>query len=148
MSHKFQWNLITAVFQITSFAFKNSGQACIAVKRIYVHESIYDEFRHQVVKIAEFLKYGQGEEEGVVMGPVQNSMQYEQLKTLFGNMAKENLKILTGGIDMKRSGYFVKPTIIDNPPDASRVVVEEPFGKFIRKPRLPELQDNSISLPC
>jgi acyl-CoA reductase-like NAD-dependent aldehyde dehydrogenase len=59
-------------------------------------------------------------------------MQYEQIKRLFADMGKEKLKILTGGLDMDRPGYFVKPTIIDNPPDICRVVVEEPFGKVTK----------------
>lgn len=61
--------------KITTLAFLNSGQICMLVKRLYVHEKIYDQFRDAMVKFAETIKTGDGFEEGVIVGPLQNSMQ-------------------------------------------------------------------------
>lgn len=62
--------------KVAEVAFANSGQVCLAVKRIYIHESIFDEFRDAMVDhIKNNMKFGNGIEEGVTHGPVQNSMQ-------------------------------------------------------------------------
>lgn len=62
--------------KITTLAFLNSGQICMDIKRIYIHENIYDKFRDAMVDFAKNnVKTGGGFEEGVLVGPVQNSMQ-------------------------------------------------------------------------
>lgn len=62
--------------KIASWSFANSGQICMAIKRIYVHEKIYDEFRDAMVKFTkENLKVGLASEQGVFMGPLQNKVQ-------------------------------------------------------------------------
>lgn len=62
--------------KITMLAFLNSGQICMDIKRIYIHENIYDKFRDAMVDFAKKnIKTGGGFEEGVVNGPIQNSMQ-------------------------------------------------------------------------
>lgn len=62
--------------KITMLAFLNSGQICMDIKRIYIHENIYDRFRDAMVDFAKKnIKTGGGFEEGVVNGPIQNSMQ-------------------------------------------------------------------------
>jgi acyl-CoA reductase-like NAD-dependent aldehyde dehydrogenase len=74
-------------------------------------------------------KIGEGNEPGVFMGPLQNSMQFEKVKTFFADIEKEKWTVATGGKqDLGRGGYFLEPTIIDKPPMDSRIVVEEPFG--------------------
>ena len=69
--------------QIATLAFLNSGQICLAIKRIYVHESIHDEFLKAMVEVTKSLKVGEGNEEGVFLGPIQNQMQYEKVKVRF-----------------------------------------------------------------
>ncbi|KAF4982782.1 hypothetical protein FZEAL_1683 [Fusarium zealandicum] len=115
------------------FAFLNSGQICLNVKRIYVHESIYEQFRDAVVKHVKKYTFGDGSKEGNSHGPVQNSMQYNRVKTFFDDIEKQGWKVATGGkFDPEpKSGYFITPTVIDNPPDNSRIVVEEPFGPIL-----------------
>lgn len=63
-------------------------------------------------------------------------MQYERVKTFFDDIEKQGWKVATGGKIEASSGYFVTPTIIDRPPEKSRIVVEEPFGKqgFLQSP--------------
>lgn len=77
------------------------------------------------------LKVGEGNEPGVAVGPVQNSMQFEKVKTFFSEIEKEKWNVAVGGKqDLGRGGYFLEPTIIDRPPMDSKIITEEPFGKF------------------
>merc|ERR1712000_297193 len=107
--------------KIATLAFLNSGQICLAIKRIYVHESIHDKFRDAMVAFTKTLKVGEGNEEGVFLGPIQNSMQYEKVKTFFSDIEKEKWTVAVGGKNEDKPGYFITPTIIDNPADDSRL---------------------------
>lgn len=101
------------------------------MKRVYIHESIYNEFRDALVGFIKNLKVGDGLEDGVTLGPVQNSMQYDRVQAFFADIEKENMKVAIGGRIPDSDGYFINPTIIDNPRDDSKIVTEEPFGKFV-----------------
>lgn len=96
-----------------------------------MHEDIYDEFRDAMATYAQTLKLGEGNEEGVDIGPIQNKTQYERVKGFFSDIKKENWKVATGGKIEDKPGFFIPPTIIDNPPEESRIVAEEPFGPII-----------------
>lgn len=114
-------------------AFGNSGQICVATKRIYIHESIYEPFVKAMVDFAKTLKVGSPNDSGVALGPIQNKMQYDRVKGFFEDSKAKGYKFVTGSTDVDQSkGYFVQPTIIDNPPNDSRIIVEEPFGKCSR----------------
>lgn len=117
--------------QIATFAFLNSGQICLSLKRIYVHASIYDEFKKAMVEQAEQYAIGEGTKPGVTHGPVQNRMQYDRVKTFFDDITKQGWEVALGGKldDGAQKGYYIQPTIIDRPPEKSRIVVEEPFGR-------------------
>ncbi len=107
-------------------------QICLAIKRILVHEKIIDEFRNALVKHTKLLKVGEGNEEGVFLGPIQNSMQFERVKGFFADIEKEGMNVAVGGKNPGGKGYFITPTIIDRPAEDSRLVLEEPFGESIR----------------
>ena len=118
-------------FQISNFnpSRLTIHQICIAIKRIFVHESIHEQFRDAMVKATAALKIGEGNEEGVFIGPLQNSMQFEKVKGFYADIEKEKWNVAVGGKhDLGRGGYFLEPTIIDKPPMDSRIVTEEPFG--------------------
>jgi acyl-CoA reductase-like NAD-dependent aldehyde dehydrogenase len=118
--------------QIATKAFVNSSQICVAIKRIYVHEDIYPQFRDAFVAVAKSLKVGDGFTEENFMGPVQNKMQYERVKEIIADSANTGQKFLLGNEQVSSGkGYFINPTIIDNPPEKSRLVVEEPFGPIV-----------------
>ncbi|KAM7187283.1 aldehyde dehydrogenase [Naviculisporaceae sp. PSN 640] len=120
--------------KIATLAFLNSGQICMLAKRIYVHDKIYDEFTDRMVEFTKAnIKTGGGFEEGVVVGPVQNKMQFELVKDMYAEIEKQGWKVaLEGGVRVSESkGYFIEPAIIDNPPEDSRIVVEEPFGPIV-----------------
>ncbi|RYC83885.1 hypothetical protein BFJ63_vAg13270 [Fusarium oxysporum f. sp. narcissi] len=114
-------------------ALANSGQLCIAVKRIYVHESIYDDVLETLASTVKSLPVGDGLESTTVKGPVQNHLQFGRVKSLLADIQSHGLKLVAGSISPSDAGkgYFITPTVVDNPPDASRIVVEEPFGMFL-----------------
>lgn len=118
--------------QVCTYALLNSGQICLAVKRIYIHSSIYAEFREAMVTHIKTLKTGDGFAADTFLGPIQNDMQYNKVKNLFDDIEKEGWKVAVGGsIDTSATGYYITPTVIDNPKDDSRIVVEEPFGPIL-----------------
>lgn len=111
-------------------AFYNTAQICVATKRLYVHEDIYDGLRDRLAAIAAMVKVGDGAEQGTVLGPIQNKRQYERVMNLLAD-AKANNLVLIQGPAVPESGYFVPVTIVDNPPEGSRVVQEEAFGPIL-----------------
>ncbi|EXJ59878.1 NAD-dependent aldehyde dehydrogenase [Cladophialophora yegresii CBS 114405] len=117
--------------KIATLAFLNSGQICLALKRIFVHEKIYEQFRDKMVEYTKTLKVGEGFEKDVFLGPIQNSMQYERVKGFFEAIDKEKYEVAVGGKNPDGPGYFITPTIIDRPKEDSRIVVEEPFGPIV-----------------
>jgi acyl-CoA reductase-like NAD-dependent aldehyde dehydrogenase len=118
---------------LSGLAFLNSGQICVAVKRIFVHESIYDQFKAVFVAAVESFKTGNGADEGVFLGPIQNKQQYERVKTFLTDVRDKDQTIATGGnlIGTGTNGYFIQPTVIDAPADDSKIVAEEPFGPIV-----------------
>ncbi|KAI4619333.1 uncharacterized protein J4E87_007583 [Alternaria ethzedia] len=120
--------------KIATLSFLNSGQICMLTKRIYIHESIYDTFRDKMVEFTkENIKTGAGTEEGVVVGPLQNKMQFDKVQNMYAQIPLQNWKpALAGTITpTPQTGYYITPTIIDNPPEDSRIVQEEPFGPIV-----------------
>ena len=111
-------------------AFYNTAQVCIATKRLYIHEDIYDELKGHLHALAQSLKVGNGLDDGVVFGPLQNALQYERVKALLEDARAQGLTLLEGG-PVPEQGYFLPLTLVDNPPDDSRVVTEEAFGPVL-----------------
>lgn len=120
-------------------AFQNSAQFCVAAKRLYIHEDIYDELSQALVAYAKTVNVGDGLHQGTDLGPIQNRMQFDKLKSMLANAKRDGCKFLVGGEIPEGTGYFVPITIVDNPPEDSAVVVEEAFG-----PILPLLKFNDI----
>jgi aldehyde dehydrogenase (NAD+) len=109
--------------------FSNAGQICIAAKRIYIHEDIYDELSAALVEYARNVKVGDGAQQGTGVGPIQNKKQYDRVLELIEDAKDKGYKFLLGGDeDPSGTGYFVPLTILDNPPEDARIVAEEQFG--------------------
>ncbi|MEM6557514.1 MAG: aldehyde dehydrogenase family protein [Pseudomonadota bacterium] len=120
-------------------AFFNTAQICVATKRLYVHEDVYDGLRDRLVAIAQATKVGDGAEQGTNLGPIQNKRQYERVLELLDDAKSNELTLLQGADVPSGEGYFIPITIVDNPPEDSRVVQEEAFG-----PILPMLKFESV----
>lgn len=120
-------------------AFNNNGQICIATKRMYIHKDIYEPLRDAIVEYAKTVKVGDGSEQGTQIGPINNRAQYDRVKGLIADSQAQGHNILLGGDVIEGPGYFIPVTIIDNPPEGSRIVQEEQFG-----PVLPLLKFDTV----
>ncbi|MBB5577995.1 aldehyde dehydrogenase family protein [Rhizobium paranaense] len=111
-------------------AFLNAGQVCVAAKRLYVAESIYDDFAAKYATAVRNLKLGCGLDEGVEIGPLQNVDQFEKVKEYLA-IAESDGTVIAGGRVDNRPGYFVEPTVVRDITDGSRLVDEEQFGPVV-----------------
>jgi len=111
-------------------AFQNTGQVCIAMKRLYVHEDIYDEMCDELATLANETVIGNGLEQGTKLGPLNNKMQFDKVKELIEE-AKTDGKVIAGGEVPDQAGYFIRPTIVRDIEEGSRLVDEEQFGPVL-----------------
>jgi acyl-CoA reductase-like NAD-dependent aldehyde dehydrogenase len=115
--------------EVVAGCFVNSGQVCVATKRVYVHASIYVEFLQAMVEATEKLTVGNPHDGTATLGPIQNQMQYERVKTFFDDSSSNGYRFATGKKAVESTkGYFIKPAIVDNPPEDSMIVAQEQFG--------------------
>ncbi|ALJ11825.1 aldehyde dehydrogenase [Sphingopyxis macrogoltabida] len=120
-------------------SFYNTAQVCIATKRMYIHDDIYDEMLAAFHRLAKEAVVGDGAQQGVQYGPVQNRAQYDRVRGLIDGARAEGLSLLQGANVPEGDGYFIPITLVDNPPEDAAVVTEEAFG-----PVLPLLRFSSI----
>lgn len=116
--------------KIFDAAMLNCGQVCMAAKRIYVQEKIYDDMAREMSAIARDTVVDDGSKQGTRVGPLQNRMQFEKVKDLIESAKKEGGTVL-GGESGGRTGYFIKPAIVTNVKEGNRIVDEEQFGPVI-----------------
>ncbi|MBT72880.1 MAG: aldehyde dehydrogenase [Gammaproteobacteria bacterium] len=114
-------------------AFQNNAQFCNATKRLYIHEDVYDEVRDALVEYIDAnIKVGDGVDADTDLGPIQNSMQYGKVQDYFADCHSHGYQFALGGeIDESAAGWFVPVSLVDNPPEDSRIVREEPFGPIL-----------------
>ena len=122
-------------------SFANSAQFCVACKRMYIHEDIYDDVARELVAYAKTVKVGNGADQTVELGPLQNQMQYEKVSALLADSRAQGLKFLIGGEPTPGKGYFIPVTVIDNPPETARCVVEEAFGPVLPLLKFRDVED-------
>jgi acyl-CoA reductase-like NAD-dependent aldehyde dehydrogenase len=113
-------------------AFQNNAQFCNSIKRLYIHEDVYDAVRDALVEFAKGIRVGNGADEGTDIGPIQNLPQYEKVIDFFDDCAaNEHTFALGGAVDRGAGGWFIPITLVDDPPENSRIVQEEPFGPIL-----------------
>ena len=112
-------------------AFMNSGQVCSAIKRIYAPEAIYDDVVEALAAKAASVKMGDGFEDGVELGPINNAAQFERVKELVADAVSEGATVAAGGAAVDGPGYFFQPTVLANLTDGTRIVDEEQFGPAV-----------------
>jgi aldehyde dehydrogenase (NAD+) len=121
-------------------AFANNGQVCVAAKRIYVDDRVYDRVAAALAGIAREVRVGDGSQ-GAQLGPVQNRAQFERVKALIAGTRAAGYSFLTGGEVADEPGFFVPVTIVDNPPEGAAVVQEEAFGPVVPLIRFHDVDD-------
>ncbi|MGA0599320.1 aldehyde dehydrogenase family protein [Caulobacter sp. KR2-114] len=122
-------------------AFYNSAQICVATKRLYVHEDVYDGLRDRLAAIAAATRVGDGSEQGTTLGPIQNKRQFERVTALLDDARARGLTLIQGAAVPDNGGYFVPVTIVDNPPEDARVVREEAFGPILPMMKFTDIDD-------
>jgi acyl-CoA reductase-like NAD-dependent aldehyde dehydrogenase len=129
-----------AAGKIFATAMINNGQTCAALKRLYVHEDIYDDMCNALAAIASSVKTGNGMED-VDFGPVQNKAQFEKVCELAADAKASGARFLTGGEAMEGKGYFFPVTIVADVDDGQRLVDEEPFGPILPVIKFSDVED-------
>lgn len=119
-------------------AMRNAGQICVAVKRAYVPDTIYDEFCDEIARLAKEMVVDDGANQGSQIGPVQNKQQFDKVSALIED-SKSRGTVIAGGVPLDRTGYFIAPTIVRDIDDDAPLVREEQFG-----PVLPVLSYSDI----
>lgn len=119
-----------AAESIFGAAFLNSGQVCINLKRLYVHESIYDAMCDEIANLAKAAVVGDGADAASQFGPVQNKKQFDKVCGYVED-ARQHGNIIAGGDIPDAPGYFVPLTVVRDITDGTRVVDEEPFGPVL-----------------
>jgi len=111
-------------------AFTNNGQICMAIKRVYVHESIHDELVDLLSEYADSMRLGSGLDETTQLGPVNNAPQLQRVEHLVSQAVQSGAVISAGG-DRQGPGYFYRPTIVSSARSGMRLVDEEQFGPVL-----------------
>lgn len=122
-------------------AFINGGQTCAALKRLYVHDSIYDEVCDALVDFARNIPLGDGLDETSILGPVQNEMQFRKVCDLVEDAKAHGGRILLGGEPSGGAGYYYPPTIVADVADGVRLVDEEQFGPVLPVIRYSDVEE-------
>ena len=128
----------SAIFEA---AFINNGQSCAALKRLYVHEDIYEEMCEELTAIANTVTVANGMEEGAQLGPIQNRDQFELVRELINDAKSSGARILTGGDAPEGPGYFYPVTLVADISDGTRLVDEEPFGPVLPIIKYSDVED-------
>jgi len=119
------WDLDDAVERIVFGAFYQSGQSCIGVQRIIVHEDIYDEFKEKLVAKTKTLIMGNPKNEDTFIGPMISESEAERLQGWVDEAAAAGADVLTGG---QREGTMMEATLLENVPSDLSICTEEAFG--------------------
>ncbi|MEJ1195154.1 aldehyde dehydrogenase family protein [Pseudarthrobacter sp. CCNWLW207] len=121
-------------------AFINTGQTCAALKRLYVHEDIYDAVCTELTTVAKAMPMGNGLDENNVLGPLQNKAQYDVVASLVQAAKDSGARVLLGGDpDTTQPGYFYPTTLVADIDNNNPLVTDEQFG-----PALPIIRYRTI----
>jgi acyl-CoA reductase-like NAD-dependent aldehyde dehydrogenase len=125
-------DLDLAAAGIVRSAFANCGQICMAVKRVYVADALFQPFVAKVTMLAEAIKIGPGCDPASRMGPLQNKMQFDKVTELIARTRETpGATFHTGGEPVGEPGYFVRPAIVTGLADDAALVTEEQFGPVL-----------------
>lgn len=125
---------------IFATAFANCGQVCMAIKRVYAHESLYDDLCRELAQLADAAVVGDGLVEGTQIGPLQNEAQFSKLKNYLLSVVDEG-QVIAGGAVVDCPGFFMRPTIVRDLQDGHPLVDQEQFGPILPIIRYADPQD-------
>ena len=112
-------------------AFGLSGQMCLATKRVFLPNSIFERTADALAKIAASVRVGDGLDPDTEMGPLTTEAQFDRVSELVADALAQGASALAGGKPMDRKGYFYEPTVLVGVEDGVRIVAEEQFGPVL-----------------
>ncbi|MEG9434238.1 NAD-dependent succinate-semialdehyde dehydrogenase [Terriglobus sp. ADX1] len=121
-------NLDAAVEGAMQSKYRNSGQTCVCANRIYVQESIYEEFAEKLCDAVRKLKVGIGIQAGVTQGPLINESAVRKVESHIADAVANGASILVGGDRHELGGTFFQPTVLGNVRVDMKIAKEEVFG--------------------
>jgi succinate-semialdehyde dehydrogenase/glutarate-semialdehyde dehydrogenase len=125
--------------------FFNCGQACLAIKRIFLFEGIADEFTEKLVAKVKRLTVGPGADEGIRLGPLHTAAQRAEVEAQVQDAVARGAKVLTGGRrpegERYAKGHFYLPTVLADVARDSRMATEEVFGPAVPLFRVKSLEE-------
>ncbi len=108
--------------------FRNAGQTCVCANRIYVQDSVYDQFAEKLAAAAQKLVLGNGLEQGVTQGPMIDEAAVRKVEEHIGDALEKGARLVTGGQRAALGGSFFEPTVLTGVTAAMKVAQEETFG--------------------
>jgi len=135
---------VNAIAKASSVArFRNNGQVCIAPQRFYVHKNIFAQFSALVSKYVSELKVGNGNEEGVQIGPLITKKQRDSVFELLEKSKAEDASILAGGFIPEHlpKGYYMQPAVVAGLKQDSILAKKEIFGPILPLFSFDDLED-------
>ena len=108
--------------------FRNSGQTCVCANRIFVHETIHDEFVEKLTARVAALRVGNGMEKGVQIGPLINERAVEKVAGLVDATVALGATVTTGGKRWEGRPTFYEPTVLTGVTNDMPAAAEEIFG--------------------
>ncbi|MEX2495138.1 MAG: aldehyde dehydrogenase family protein [Woeseia sp.] len=119
----------------------NSGQTCGAIKRLYVHDSIFDRTCEALVAFSRAIPMGDGLDESNLLGPLQNERQFQRVVELVDDAKARGATILSGGKAAGGNNWFYPVTFVSDLEDGTRLVDEEQFGPVLPIVRYTDVDD-------
>lgn len=124
-------DLKKAAREVVASKFRNAGQTCVCTNRIFVHESIVDDFAKELTDLIQSMKVGNGMEEGVTIGPLISKEAADKVEHHVQDAVAKGAAVLAGG--RRRSQFegevhFFEPTVLTHVTDEMLVLQEETFG--------------------
>ncbi len=111
--------------------FINGGQTCAALKRLYVHESQYEDVVAKFAQYVAKIPVGNGKDPANLIGPLTNKMQLDKVASYVDEARARGARIVTGGVRPDGAGYFYPLTVVADVTDDMLIVKEEQFGTAI-----------------
>src|SRR5699024_1916953 len=121
-------NIDLAVKEIVAAKFRNGGQTCVCVNRIYVHDSIYNQFAEKYTEAVKQLQVGDGQDENDDIGPLVNEAAIAKVETHVQDALEKGATLLTGGKLYKENTLIYEPTVIGNVRSDMIMMQDETFG--------------------
>ena len=120
-----------AVEQTIASKFRNAGQTCVCANRVYVHESIVNEFSHKLAGKAKQIIVGNGLDEDTELGPIINEKGYKEIVSQIDDAINKGADVLSGAtynVSEEDQCFFVDPTVLTNVTDDMDIMHNETFG--------------------